>query len=108
MYRDRLKGEQILLSNGQAGPGRKVKQEQEEISFQTRLELLQVPLELPLRVEGGEGDVVVGERRAKDVQHVGPRREHQRLRLGVVGADLHLMKGIISLSLIKSSDLRSI
>ena len=32
MYRDRLKGMQILLSNSQAGPGRKVKQEQEEIS----------------------------------------------------------------------------
>ena len=32
MYRDRLKGVQILLSNSQAGPGRKVKQEQEEIS----------------------------------------------------------------------------
>ena len=31
-YRDRLKGVQILLSNSQAGPGRKVKQEQEEIS----------------------------------------------------------------------------
>ena len=32
IYRDRLKCMQILLSNGQAGPGRKVKQEQEEIS----------------------------------------------------------------------------
>ena len=32
MYRDRLKGVQILLSNNQAGPGRAVKQEQEEIS----------------------------------------------------------------------------
>ena len=32
MYRDRLKGVQILLSNCQAGPGRKVKQDQEEIS----------------------------------------------------------------------------
>ena len=32
MYRDRLKGVQILLSNSQAGPGRTVKQEQEEIS----------------------------------------------------------------------------
>ena len=31
-YKDRLKGVQILLSNSQAGPGRKVKQEQEEIS----------------------------------------------------------------------------
>ena len=31
-YRDRNKGMQILLSNIQAGPGRKVKQEQEEIS----------------------------------------------------------------------------
>ena len=31
-YRDRLKGVQILLSNSQAGSGRKVKQEQEEIS----------------------------------------------------------------------------
>ena len=31
-YRDRLKGVQILLSNSQAGPGSKVKQEQEEIS----------------------------------------------------------------------------
>ena len=31
-YRDRLKGVHILLSNSQAGPGRKVKQEQEEIS----------------------------------------------------------------------------
>ena len=31
-YRDRLKGVQILLSSTQAGPGRKVKQEQEEIS----------------------------------------------------------------------------
>ena len=30
--RDRLKGVQILLSNSQAGPGRKVKKEQEEIS----------------------------------------------------------------------------
>ena len=32
MYRDRLKGVQISLSNSQAGPGRKLKQEQEEIS----------------------------------------------------------------------------
>ena len=32
MYRDRLKGVQTLLSNSQAGPGRAVKQEQEEIS----------------------------------------------------------------------------
>ena len=32
LYRDWLKGVQILLSNSQAGPGRKVKQEQEEIS----------------------------------------------------------------------------
>ena len=32
LYRDRLKGVQNLLSNSQAGPGRKVKQEQEEIS----------------------------------------------------------------------------
>ena len=32
MYRDRLKGVQILLSNSQAGQGRKVKQEQEDIS----------------------------------------------------------------------------
>ena len=32
LYRDRLKGVQILLSRTQAGPGRKVKQEQEEIS----------------------------------------------------------------------------
>ena len=32
VYRDRLKGLQILLSNSQAGTGRKVKQEQEEIS----------------------------------------------------------------------------
>ena len=32
LYRDRLKGVNILLSNSQAGPGRKVKQEQEEIS----------------------------------------------------------------------------
>ena len=32
IYRDRLKGMQILLSNNQAGPGRTVKQEQEEIS----------------------------------------------------------------------------
>ena len=32
MYRDRLIGVQILLSNSQAGTGRKVKQEQEEIS----------------------------------------------------------------------------
>ena len=31
-YRDRLKGVQILLSNSQAGPGGKVKQEQEEIA----------------------------------------------------------------------------
>ena len=31
MYSDRLKGLHILLSNSQAGPGRKVKQEQEEI-----------------------------------------------------------------------------
>ena len=31
-YRDLLKGVQILLSNSQSGPGRKVKQEQEEIS----------------------------------------------------------------------------
>ena len=31
-YRDRLKGVQILLSNSQAGTGRNVKQEQEEIS----------------------------------------------------------------------------
>ena len=31
-YRDRLKGVQILLNTSQAGPGRKVKQEQEEIS----------------------------------------------------------------------------
>ena len=32
LYRDRLKGVQILLSNSQAGSGRIVKQEQEEIS----------------------------------------------------------------------------
>ena len=32
IYRDQLKGVQILLSNSQAGPGRKVQQEQEEIS----------------------------------------------------------------------------
>ena len=32
LYRDRLKGAQILLCNSQAGPGRKVKQEQEDIS----------------------------------------------------------------------------
>ena len=32
LYRDRLKGVQILLSSTQEGPGRKVKQEQEEIS----------------------------------------------------------------------------
>ena len=32
MYRDRLKGVHILLSNSQAGPGKTVKQEQEEIS----------------------------------------------------------------------------
>ena len=32
LYRDRLKGVQILLSNSQAGPGRKIKQGQEEIS----------------------------------------------------------------------------
>ena len=31
MYRDRLNGVQILLSNSQEGPGRTVKQEQEEI-----------------------------------------------------------------------------
>ena len=31
-YRDWLKGVQILLSNSQAGPGRTVKQEHEEIS----------------------------------------------------------------------------
>ena len=31
-YRDRLKGVQILLSRTQAGPGRTVKQEQEQIS----------------------------------------------------------------------------
>ena len=31
-YRDRLKGLQILLSKSQSGPGRIVKQEQEEIS----------------------------------------------------------------------------
>ena len=31
-YRDRLKGVQILLSRTQAGPGRAVKQEQEETS----------------------------------------------------------------------------
>ena len=32
MYRARNKGMQILLSNSQAGPGRTVKQEQEEIA----------------------------------------------------------------------------
>ena len=32
LYRARNKGLQILLSNSQAGPGIKVKQEQEEIS----------------------------------------------------------------------------
>ena len=32
LYRDRLKGVQILLSSTQAGPGRTVKQQQEEIS----------------------------------------------------------------------------
>ena len=32
IYRDRLKGVQILLSRTQAGPGRTVKQEQEEAS----------------------------------------------------------------------------
>ena len=39
VYRDRLKGLQILLSNSQAGPGRKVKQEQEEISREPRTSL---------------------------------------------------------------------
>ena len=57
----------------------------------THLELLQVPLELPLGVERSEGDVVVGERRGQDVQHVSPRREHQSLRFGVVRPDLDLM-----------------
>ena len=32
LYRDRLKSVQILLSRTKAGPGRKVKQEQEESS----------------------------------------------------------------------------
>ena len=32
VYRDRLKGVHILLSNSQAGQGRAVKQEQKEIS----------------------------------------------------------------------------
>ena len=32
VYRDRLKGVHILLSKSQAGPGRKVKQELQEIS----------------------------------------------------------------------------
>ena len=32
LYGDRLKEVHILLSNSQAGPGRTVKQEQEEIS----------------------------------------------------------------------------
>ena len=32
IYRDRLKGMHILLCNSQAGPGRTVKQQQEEIS----------------------------------------------------------------------------
>ena len=32
IYRARNKGMQILLSNSQAEPGRKVKQEQEEVS----------------------------------------------------------------------------
>ena len=32
LYRDRLKGVQILLSRTQAGPGKPVKQEQEETS----------------------------------------------------------------------------
>ena len=32
MYRDWLKDRQMLLGNSQAGPGRTVKQEQEEIS----------------------------------------------------------------------------
>ena len=32
LYRARNKGMQILLSNSQAGPGRKSKQEQEEVS----------------------------------------------------------------------------
>ena len=31
-YRARIKGMQMLLSNSQAGPGKTVKQEQEEIS----------------------------------------------------------------------------
>ena len=66
----------------------------------THFELLEVPLELPLGVECGEGDVVVRERRAQDVQHVRPRREHQRLRRRVLGTDLDLMsfRGSFSLS----------
>ena len=56
MYRDRLKGVQILLSRTQARPGRTVKQEQEEISrnhvqafipgfvFQYRTSLTNAPL----------------------------------------------------------------
>ena len=50
-------------------------------------------------MERGEGDVVVRERRAQDVQDVRPRREHQRLRGGVLGADLDLMSFRVSFSL---------
>ena len=43
-YRDRLKGVQILLSNSQAGPGRKVKQEQEPSIIPLRLGLIRLDL----------------------------------------------------------------
>ena len=39
MYRDRLKGVQILLSRTQAGPGRAVKQEQEKNFSQPRTKI---------------------------------------------------------------------
>ena len=47
-YQDQLKGVPILLSNCQAGPGRKVKQEQEE-NISTMYTLFSWPLYVPTR-----------------------------------------------------------
>ena len=54
MYRDRLKSMQILLSRTQAGPGRTVKQEQEEISpnYVQRINLISVHM---ISAQGGGG-----------------------------------------------------
>ena len=65
-YKDRLKGGQISLSRTQAGPGRKVKQEQEEISRKhvPRLFLGSVQLSAVPRLQEEE---VEGSKRRKGI-----------------------------------------